>query len=85
MVKCNVFFAVRTEFLNTIQTNFGFKGLSDECVLNFFSMSIFCRLIKIVEFRFDRHNIHLYRQVNLSIIVYLTTFFQRHRLYSTES
>jgi hypothetical protein len=28
MVKCGVFFAVRTEFLNVIQTSFGFKGLS---------------------------------------------------------
>jgi hypothetical protein len=27
MVKCGVFFAVRTEFLNIIQTSFGFKGL----------------------------------------------------------
>jgi hypothetical protein len=27
MVKCCVFFAVRTEFLNIIQTSFGFKGL----------------------------------------------------------
>jgi hypothetical protein len=26
MVKCGVFFAVRTEFLNIIQTSFGFKG-----------------------------------------------------------
>jgi hypothetical protein len=27
MVKCCVFFAVRTEFLNIIYTSFGFKGL----------------------------------------------------------
>jgi hypothetical protein len=27
MMKCCVFFAVQTEFLNTIQTSFGFKGL----------------------------------------------------------
>jgi hypothetical protein len=27
MVKCSVFFAVRTEFLNIIWTSFGFKGL----------------------------------------------------------
>jgi hypothetical protein len=27
MVKYSVFFAVRTEFLNIIQTSFGFKGL----------------------------------------------------------
>jgi hypothetical protein len=27
MVKCCVFFAVRTEFLYIIQTSFGFKGL----------------------------------------------------------
>jgi hypothetical protein len=27
MVKCSVFFEVRYEFLSTIQTNFGFKGL----------------------------------------------------------
>jgi hypothetical protein len=27
MVKCCVFFAVRTEFLNIIWTSFGFKGL----------------------------------------------------------
>jgi hypothetical protein len=27
MVKSCVFFAVRTEFLNTVQTNFIFKGL----------------------------------------------------------
>jgi hypothetical protein len=28
MVKCCVFFAVRTELLNIIQMSFGFKGLS---------------------------------------------------------
>jgi hypothetical protein len=27
MVKCCIFFAVRTEFLNIIWTSFGFKGL----------------------------------------------------------
>jgi hypothetical protein len=27
MVKCGIFFAVRTEFLNIIYTRFGFKGL----------------------------------------------------------
>jgi hypothetical protein len=27
MVKCGVFFAVRTEFLNIIQPSFGFKGI----------------------------------------------------------
>jgi hypothetical protein len=27
MVKCGVFFAVRTEFINIIYTRFGFKGL----------------------------------------------------------
>jgi hypothetical protein len=27
MVKCGVFFAVRTEFLNIIQMSFGFKWL----------------------------------------------------------
>jgi hypothetical protein len=31
MVKCCVFFAVRTEFLNIIQTSFGFKGLREWC------------------------------------------------------
>jgi hypothetical protein len=29
MVNCGVFFAVRTEFLNIIQTSFGFKGLKN--------------------------------------------------------
>jgi hypothetical protein len=28
MVKCGVFFAVRTEFFNIIYTRFGFKGLN---------------------------------------------------------
>jgi hypothetical protein len=28
MVKCGVFFAVRTEFLNIILMSFGFKGLN---------------------------------------------------------
>jgi hypothetical protein len=28
MVKCGVFFAVRTEFLNIIYTCYGFKGLN---------------------------------------------------------
>jgi hypothetical protein len=28
MVKCGVFFAVRTVFLNIIYTSFGFKGLA---------------------------------------------------------
>jgi hypothetical protein len=28
MVKCDVLFEVRTEFLNNIYTSFGFKGLS---------------------------------------------------------
>jgi hypothetical protein len=31
MVKCGVFFAVRTEFLNIICTLFGFKGLKQLC------------------------------------------------------
>jgi hypothetical protein len=42
MVKCGVFFAVRTEFLNIIWTSFGFKGL---CVSFFcvkFVHSHFC-------------------------------------------
>jgi hypothetical protein len=30
MVKCGVLFQVRTEFLNSIQTSFGFKGLIAE-------------------------------------------------------
>jgi hypothetical protein len=29
MVKCCVFFAVRTEFLNIIYKSFGFKGLKE--------------------------------------------------------
>jgi hypothetical protein len=29
MVKCCVFFAVRTEFLNIIETSFGFKWLTN--------------------------------------------------------
>jgi hypothetical protein len=28
MVKCGVFFEVHIEFLNNIQTSFGFKGLN---------------------------------------------------------
>jgi hypothetical protein len=28
MVKCGVFFEVRSEFLNNIYTSFGFKGLN---------------------------------------------------------
>jgi hypothetical protein len=28
MVKCGVLFEVRTEFLNIIQTSFGFKGIT---------------------------------------------------------
>jgi hypothetical protein len=35
MVKCCVFFAVRTEFLNIIYTSFGFKGLVIEWQHNF--------------------------------------------------
>jgi hypothetical protein len=31
MVKCGVFFAVRTEFLNIIHTSFGFKELK-KCI-----------------------------------------------------
>jgi hypothetical protein len=34
MVKCSVFFEVRTGFLNTIQTCSGFKGLISYCQLN---------------------------------------------------
>jgi hypothetical protein len=33
MVKCCVFFAVRTEFLNIIYTSFGFKGVKSIAVL----------------------------------------------------
>jgi hypothetical protein len=29
MVKCGVLFEVQAEFLNNIQTSFGFKGLND--------------------------------------------------------
>jgi hypothetical protein len=32
MVKCGVFFAVRTEILNIIQTSFGFKELIKQFV-----------------------------------------------------
>jgi hypothetical protein len=35
MVKCGVFFAVRTEFLNMIYTSFGFSGLSLQTYLNY--------------------------------------------------
>jgi hypothetical protein len=34
MVKCGVFFVVRTEFLNIIYTSFGFKGLMSTKILN---------------------------------------------------
>jgi hypothetical protein len=33
MVKCGVFFAVRTEFLNSIYTRVGFKGLKMSMLL----------------------------------------------------
>jgi hypothetical protein len=33
MVKCCVFFEVRAEFFNVIQTSFGFKGLIDVRIL----------------------------------------------------
>jgi hypothetical protein len=32
MVKCDVIFEVRTEFLNNIYTSFGFKGLKNPTV-----------------------------------------------------
>jgi hypothetical protein len=33
MVKCSVFFVVRTEFLNIIYMSFGFKGLMEILLL----------------------------------------------------
>jgi hypothetical protein len=33
MVKCGVLFDIRTEFLNSIQTNFDFKVLHTVCLL----------------------------------------------------
>jgi hypothetical protein len=41
MVKCGVFFAVRTEFLNIICTRFGLKGLTDESSLS--TLHVKCR------------------------------------------
>jgi len=37
MVKCCFLFEVRTEFLNIIETNFGFKGLSSNLCFRFVS------------------------------------------------
>jgi hypothetical protein len=51
MVKCGVFFAVRTEFLNIIQTSFSFRGLKKSKI----DISMF-RLIedKMAIFRWER-------------------------------
>jgi hypothetical protein len=35
MVKCGVLFEVRTEFLNNIQTSFGFKRLIDKSFVQY--------------------------------------------------
>jgi hypothetical protein len=39
MVKCGVFFAVRTEFLNIIYTSFGFKGLF-KCITHILELNM---------------------------------------------
>jgi hypothetical protein len=44
MVKCCVFFAVRTEFLNIIQTNFGLKGLVTSHQMSSVSNSVHVRV-----------------------------------------
>jgi hypothetical protein len=47
MVKCGVLFEVRTEFLNSIWTSFGFKGLSacgrDEAPYGHFASKVLLR------------------------------------------
>jgi hypothetical protein len=44
MVKCHVFFAVQTEFLNIIYTRFGFKGLKEtSSEMNIFLQSMIIR------------------------------------------
>jgi hypothetical protein len=39
MMNCGVFYAVRTEFLNVVQTKFGFIGLK-LCSVNYFFTNI---------------------------------------------
>jgi hypothetical protein len=40
MVKCGVLFEVRTEFLNIIQINFGFKGLSESSLDHYLTLQL---------------------------------------------
>jgi hypothetical protein len=42
MVKCDVLFEVRTEFLNNIYTRFGFKGLNLNSVNQLISVMVKC-------------------------------------------
>jgi hypothetical protein len=56
MAKCGVLFEVRTKFLNVIYTSFGFKGLRDDWLLGYLTMSYrgICGLVlraKYIEFK----------------------------------
>jgi len=45
MVKCGVLFEVRTEFLNVIQTSFGFKGLNLNSVNQLIFVMVKCGVL----------------------------------------
>jgi hypothetical protein len=45
MVKCSVLFEVRTEFLNNIQTSFGFKGLNLNSVNQLIFVMVKCGVL----------------------------------------
>jgi hypothetical protein len=40
MVKCGVFFEVRTGFLSAIYISFGYKGLSTNCQRDYYDISL---------------------------------------------
>jgi hypothetical protein len=52
MVKCGVLFEVWTEFLNNIETSFGFKGLNLNTVNQLISLMVKCGVLFEVQTEF---------------------------------
>jgi hypothetical protein len=52
MVKCGVLIEVRTEFLNNIQTSFGFKGLNLNSVNHLIFVMVKCGVLSEIRTEF---------------------------------
>jgi hypothetical protein len=82
-MKCGVFFAVRTEFLNNIRTCFGFKGLRKES-FNVILWSFASKFLKRPTFRFPLYVFKCLAQLivlNLRILILVSYAYCMRRLF----